>query len=305
MKMCYFRHPKAPNFGDELNPWLWPKLLGNVFDEDESAMFHWDRIGPMETIIPRTPANTSWARVTAPIRLLRSSTRRGSSVSCAVRRQPKPWGWIPGRQSRTARSFYARCTIADRSPSGFERLTSHTGRVFYTGDWERVCRWAGVNLIDPRDPVEQVLEEIAASEVVVAEAMHGAIVADNLRVPWIPVLPLATIHRFKWTDWTRSLGLEYLPHHVAPSSWIELEPALSRLRQRWFRTRNVGPAKSALTPRPRRMLDSSLCAAAATRLRWLSTREPILSRDTVIADLSERALEKVHAFSRIHSRSAA
>jgi succinoglycan biosynthesis protein ExoV len=39
--------------------------------------------------------------------------------------------------------------------------------------------------------------------------MHGAILADTLRVPWIPVITSPIINVFKWRDWTMSLGLDY------------------------------------------------------------------------------------------------
>ena len=34
-----FFYDGKSNFGDELNPWLWPKLLGSRLDEDESEIF--------------------------------------------------------------------------------------------------------------------------------------------------------------------------------------------------------------------------------------------------------------------------
>ena len=43
------------------------------------------------------------------------------------------------------------------------------------------------------------------------EALHGAIVADALRVPWIAVKLFDHIIEFKWRDWCRSLGLNYSP----------------------------------------------------------------------------------------------
>ncbi len=72
-----------------------------------------------------------------------------------------------------------------------------------------VCRQLGYICIDPRWEVEKVLQEISRSELVVSAAMHGAIVADALRVPWISLKSNAGIPDFKWTDFCQSLGLEF------------------------------------------------------------------------------------------------
>ena len=39
MKMYYFKSEIATNFGDELNVWLWPKLLPSAFDGDDQSLF--------------------------------------------------------------------------------------------------------------------------------------------------------------------------------------------------------------------------------------------------------------------------
>lgn len=38
--------------------------------------------------------------------------------------------------------------------------------------------------------------------------MHGAIVADAYRIPWIPVSSFDSFNNFKWKDWSLSLSLK-------------------------------------------------------------------------------------------------
>ncbi|GAA5034709.1 hypothetical protein GCM10011506_29240 [Marivirga lumbricoides] len=81
-------------------------------------------------------------------------------------------------------------------------------------NWETICEMSDVHYIKPTDSIDSVLSQIKQSEVVIAEAMHGAIVADALRVPWIPVKAYKGINFFKWQDWASSLNLEYNPIQI-------------------------------------------------------------------------------------------
>src|ERR1019366_6854573 len=58
----------------------------------------------------------------------------------------------------------------------------------------------------------------ASAKLVVAEAMHGAIVADTLRIPWIAVECSPEILPFKWVDWCQSMDLPYKPFQLLPTS---------------------------------------------------------------------------------------
>src|SRR4029077_10966294 len=73
------------------------------------------------------------------------------------------------------------------------------------GAWDRAAAAAGIALIDPRDDPAMVIAAIRRCNLLLSEALHGAIVADALRVPWIAVRPLAHIHRAKWHDWADAL----------------------------------------------------------------------------------------------------
>src|SRR5690606_34030241 len=51
-------------------------------------------------------------------------------------------------------------------------------------DWERLCADVGFVFIDPRESVERTIAALRGCDRIVTEAMHGAIVADALRIPW-------------------------------------------------------------------------------------------------------------------------
>lgn len=99
-----------------------------------------------------------------------------------------------------------------------EREESRSGVAFFPHEsslrripWKKYCSWLGLKFISPRWSVERVSRLIAGAEVVVTEAMHGAITADALRVPWIPIIMNDEILKFKWKDWCASMNLEYDP----------------------------------------------------------------------------------------------
>ncbi len=126
--------------------------------------------------------------------------------------------------------------------------------------------------IDPAAPVEDTLDKIRSSRLLITEAMHGAIVADALRVPWIPVRTNPGVLEFKWQDWTASLDLEHEFHAL---------PLLDRA------------ASSRLRARAR------ICAkevAIALRLRWLMRfARPLLSSDKVLDRVYSEKLERLEA----------
>lgn len=77
--------------------------------------------------------------------------------------------------------------------------------------WARVCEAAGLTYVSPESSVADMLSQLARARLVITEAMHGAIVADALRIPWIPVAVSPRIDEFKWRDWLASVDMDYAP----------------------------------------------------------------------------------------------
>lgn len=82
-------------------------------------------------------------------------------------------------------------------------------------NWKVICDRSDIHFINPIDDIHSVIKQIKQSEVVISEAMHAAIVADALRVPWIPVKAYGGINNFKWQDWVASLNLDYNPIKIS------------------------------------------------------------------------------------------
>jgi succinoglycan biosynthesis protein ExoV len=80
--------------------------------------------------------------------------------------------------------------------------------------WRRLIDDLDMLYIDPRRPIDEVVADLGAVEVLITEAMHGAIVAETMRLPWIPVTSAGKINSFKWTDWCASLDLSYAPSRL-------------------------------------------------------------------------------------------
>lgn len=92
--------------------------------------------------------------------------------------------------------------------------------------WRSLCEEAGLVYLDPRsDPVE-TLKQLNGVEKIITEAMHGAIVADALRIPWIPLRINQWNYTGKWDDWASTIRLP-IHFRVVPELY---DPTLNQPR---------------------------------------------------------------------------
>ena len=89
------------------------------------------------------------------------------------------------------------------------------------GEWAEAADVAGITLIDPRGDPAAILGAIGDCRLLLSEAMHGVIVADAMRVPWIALRPIVSMHRAKWQDWADTLGLQLRFQRLAAASLAE------------------------------------------------------------------------------------
>ena len=211
--MLYYCQTEEGNFGDDLNPWLWSRLAPEVCAPAPSPLF----IGVGTLLSCSVPA--------PPLKVV-------FGAGCGYKRPPvldDHWLFYAVRGPLTAAALGLDASLAISDPALLVRGTGRAPRAkryaaafmphhksLQHADWESLCARAGLRLIDPRQPVETVIADIQESELLLAEAMHGAIVADALRVPWIPLRMYHRFLEFKWRDWLQSLDLPWNVADVPP-----------------------------------------------------------------------------------------
>ncbi len=160
-------------------------------------------------------------------------------------------------------------------------------------DWSMACESSGLHYISAEWDVERVLREISRCEVVLCEAMHGAIVADALRVPWVPVACYDFISEFKWRDWLSTVDLSYQPSIVTSLYDVERNlPTTSRAKNVFKRAlKHAGIWSENWSPAPKARTGDRELEAAMSDLLVATARQPFLSADNISENHVHRYLK--------------
>ena len=265
MKLFYCEYPEGrQNFGDALNPWLWQKLLPDVLDDDPSSVF----VGIGTLVNNALPQRTSKARSRAIF-----STGVGYEKSTPVIDDSYHIYCLRGPISAKMLGVSTDLAITDgalllrkvidANPIPKRYKFSYMPHYDFAGDgWQQVCNRLGFGYISPAWAIEDILIRIRETEVLVCEAMHGAIVADALRVPWISVKTHPSILALKWQDWCASMNVQHQFHSLNrlyqprsstggwskndTSSRLDILLAPARRVQDWLRQNKAAQELSAL-----------------------------------------------------------
>jgi len=279
------------NFGDALNPWLWEKLCPEICDPRPDILF----LGVGTLLSARVPP--------APVKVVFGS---GCSAGPPPRLDDR-WHIYCVRGPLTAEKLGLEPGCALTDPAILARrfcsvpakkshpvsLMLHHQSMFHA-NWRELAGRAGFHCIDPRGDVETVLADIGRTGLLLTEALHGAVVADALRVPWIPIRLYDRFAEFKWRDWTRSLQLPFNVFEVPPVYDRKLisRKGLTHAFKKVLITAGLGkPNWKQL-----RVRASSRRAISRTlqRLQQLAQEQkPCLSADSLGPALEIRLLEKL------------
>lgn len=298
MKLTYFKPRETTNFGDELNSFIWPQLLPPDFlDSDDRELF----VGIGSIIYNSYPAQSRKFVVGSGYGGYgRPPNMKDDSWSVIFVRGPRTAS-ILGLQSD---SWITDGAVLIREAGYLPAPTPNIGVGFMPhfetmnfGSWQEICDGAGVTLIDPRKPVHSVLADILGARLIVTEAMHGAIVADCLRVPWVPMKPLSSAHHMKWADWTDSLSLSPDWARIGPSNLHEC--LHNSLHNRVSRTLIKSLKSTGLLT----LSDPIFERRAISQLKRAKRAHSFLSRDSVIMDRTRRAKSALDKFTEQRTRS--
>ncbi len=208
---------KAPNgnFGDDLNEWLWPKVFGSVKREADPEV---TLIG-IGSILDERLENIPGMKIVfgAGVRSQKAIKLSAENYKICFVRGPISAATLGGVKYITDPAIL----VADYA----KRDTPVDGRVglmphyhsLRLARWDKLCEALGMLYLDPREACGTTLRALASCSRVICEAMHGAIVADSLGIPWAR-LAISSWQRegmgvsaLKWLDWGLSCGVDVEP----------------------------------------------------------------------------------------------
>ena len=290
MKLTYFEGDE-PNFGDELNAFMWDSLLPEGFlDEDDSELFLgigsilWDYLpsAPLKHVIgsgyggytnPPDVSSADWNIVWV----------RGPITAEKLKIDPS--------LAITNSAILLRAIDLPQPATGVGTAFMPHFQSVHRGNWAEACALAGITYLDPRDDPVSLIARIRGADLLLTEAMHGAIVADAMRTPFVPITPNHPEHRAKWIDWSRSMQIDLRPAEMQPSSLRELYVRLTGLQGQGARSRALLDHRM-LAPLQRRVVQR-----AASWLAELARKvNPQMSGDSAVEAATERSLEALDHF---------
>lgn len=296
MKLVYFRGT-VPNFGDELNAHMWSRLLPrDLLDDDESELFLgigsilWDTFPKQARKIVMGSGYAGYTGL--------PNVHDGSWDVAFVRgpETARMLGLPPERSICDAAVLLRTLELPAPAQSIEVAFMPHYESL-ERGMWDRACALAGIPLIDPRDDVFKIIAQLRGTKKLITEAMHGAIVADALRTPWVAALPINRTHHRKWKDWAGALDMDVRHNELLPTNVFELYVASTGGRgSPTGRTGRMGRSWLAAP------FNAMLVHRAARHLQVLAGREPQLSADTTIEEVTDRALGALDRFVRTRTQ---
>ena len=300
MMLTYYN--KTKNFGDMLNPLIFNHHLPGFFDNNQETLF----LG-IGTILGLEKGLNSTNRII----VFSSGVGFGDTFT---------YGELPVLDSRydilclrgplTAKKLRIDPSLAisdgalllrnmhiPEQPKKyrFAYIPHHVSEGMFP-NWREIADDAGIHFISPQKNVIEIIQEIQQSEIIITEAMHGAIIADVFRVPWIPVKAYSHINEFKWQDWGLTLNLDIKFQHLSSlfSQQKIKEMIHSSMSQSWQK-----PFTGIAEHIYKNMHDRFRRKKVIKELMQIKQSIPILSKEK---DLNNRVMELVEKIDMVKEK---
>jgi len=267
MNIIYFKSDIG-NFGDDLNPWLWEQLFGDFSSYKKDLDF----IGIGSILDTRINSDNAKLVFGSGVRDFDFDINEISNLEISFVRGPISSRLTNNSNYITDAAYALRLLPQKNYTKKYKTSIIPYFRHAYQFNWKLFEKFTGIHVIMPTQPVEKVIEEINQSENILAVAMHGAILADIYRVPWMRVKfskhghESALTSELKWNDWLRSIDIKDPSIH---SFDFNFNQELSKPKQ-WF-------------------------ALVMMRLKFKNNRF-ILSSDKVVKTIDKKMKEAVDQF---------
>jgi succinoglycan biosynthesis protein ExoV len=213
----------AGNFGDDINPALMERFISrSILSSGDIALFG---VGTIlnDKNIRRSQHYSRKIVFTSGVGYGDLDSRLDDSWDIACVRGPrsaKKLGLGPEKAIADGAillsEMYGRPSVSTKRPLFIPHVNSHisAGRILAA-----IADRLEMNYISPSVSADEFISAVVKAPYIVTEAMHGAILADTMRVPWIPI----GLHEhldFKWRDWMESVGLDDASVNLlSPKCW--------------------------------------------------------------------------------------
>ena len=163
-------------------------------------------------------------------------------------------------------------------------------------DWKTVASLGDIHFIDPRKNFFSVFEDIAQSECVLTESLHGAILADALRTPWQPFQLGHRFNMFKWHDWFKSIHVDIQAIQKYPILCSERLPGPRRAKHALERVCGKILMYDRLSQKPIRTNSTrELETFAITLQEQAQSKQFYLSSESTLQNILNRLIECVES----------
>ena len=278
----HYSHKK--NFGDALNPMLWNWIFPNLAEVKPE----WDFYG-VGTLLKAD------SRSSLPCRKLIMGSGYGYGRPVKL---SDLWsiGFVRGPLTCQKLGLDLSHSMGDpavlllrhemfsgrkRNSSGKSLLIPHH-RSEEIADWEKLALKLNCDFCSPTSSLKTIVESILKAEIVYTESLHGAIFADGLGIPWVPIFSAKHLNFFKWRDWCMSMNIPFKPFMFPKpfrSAPMRSSDTIKGFMQRILSFLNINREKYSLSPvRPLALDEFDIYAENINQL--LKKENPTLSSKT-------------------------